>query len=151
MSHTVATNRTAHRDYQIEETLEAGLVLTGTEVKSLRRGSCSLKDGFALVRDSEVYLLDVYIAPYKEGNRHNHNPLRQRKLLLKRSEIARLIGKTQQRGYTLIPLRIYFKNGYAKVELAVAKGLAKYDKREKIKREESQREIQKALKDYRRR
>ncbi len=151
MGQAVATNRTARRDYQIEETLEAGLVLTGTEVKSLRRGSCSLKDGFALVRDGEVYLMDVYIAPYEQGNRYNHDPLRARKLLLKKSEIARLIGKTQQRGYTLIPLTMYFKNGYAKVELAVAKGLAKYDKREKIKREESQREIQRAMKDYRRR
>lgn len=151
MGQTVATNRTARRDYQIEETLEAGLVLTGTEVKSLRRGSCSLKDGFALVRDGEVYLMDVYIAPYEQGNRYNHDPLRVRKLLLKKSEIARLIGKTQQRGYTLIPLKMYFKNGYAKVELAVAKGLAKYDKREKIKRQESQREIQRAMKDYRRR
>lgn len=151
MGQVVATNRTARRDYQIEETLEAGLVLTGTEVKSLRRGSCSLKDGFALVRDGEVYLLDVYIAPYEQGNRYNHDPVRARKLLLKKSEIARLSGKTQQRGYTLVPLQIYFKNGYAKVELAVAKGLAKYDKREKIKRKESQREIQRAMKDYHRR
>jgi len=150
MAQTVATNRSARRDYEIEETLEAGLVLTGTEVKSLRRGSCSLKDGFAVIRDGEVYLMDVYIAPYKEGNRYNHDPLRRRKLLLKRSEIARLIGKTQQRGYTLIPLQIYFQNGFAKVELAIAKGLAKYDKREKIKREESQREIQKAIKNFRR-
>lgn len=151
MSQTVATNRSARRDYQIEETLEAGLVLSGTEVKSLRCGSCSLKDGFAMVREGEVYLLDVYIAPYKQGNRYNHDPTRMRKLLLTKSEIARLIGKTQQRGYTLIPLQIYFKNGYAKVELAVAKGLAKYDKREKIKREESAREIQKAMKDFHRR
>ncbi len=148
---TVATNRTARRDYQIEETLEAGLVLTGTEVKSLRRGSCSLKDGFALVRDGEVFLLNVYIAPYKEGHRYNHDPLRVRKLLLKKSEIARLTGKTQQRGYTLIPLRIYFKKGYAKVELAVAKGLARFDKRAKLKRQEQEREIQKALKEYQRR
>jgi len=150
MERTVATNRKARHDYQIEEVIEAGMVLTGTEVKSLRRGSCSLKDGFAVVKDGEVFLYNVYIAPYEEGNRYNHEPTRPRKLLLKKREIARLIGKTEQRGYTLIPLRIYFKNGYAKVELAVAKGLAKHDKRERIKRKEEKREIERALKDFRR-
>jgi SsrA-binding protein len=144
----IARHPTAHRDFEIEETLEAGMVLTGTEVKSLRRGSCSLKDGFAVVRNGEVFLHNVYIAPYEEGNRYNHDPTRPRKLLLKKREIARLIGKTEQRGYTLIPLRVYFKNGYAKVELAVAKGLAKYDKREKIKRKEQEREIRRALKEF---
>ena len=147
----VATHPTAHRDYQIEETIEAGMVLTGTEVKSLRRGSCSLKEGFAVVKNGEVFLYNVYIAPYEEGNRYNHDPRRPRKLLLHKREIARLIGKTEQRGYTLIPLRIYFRNGYAKVELAVAKGLAKYDKREKIRRKEQEREIQRLLKAYQKR
>lgn len=149
MGKTVATNRSARRDYEIDEVYEAGLILTGTEVKSLRRGSCSLKDGFATVRNGEVFLHNVYIAPYEEGNRYNHDPTRTRKLLLHKREIARLIGKTEQRGYTLIPLRIYFKHGYAKVELAVARGLAKYDKREKIKRREQEREIERALKEYR--
>jgi len=146
----VARHPTAHRDYQIEETIEAGMVLVGTEVKSLRRGSCSLKDGFALVRGGEVFLHNVYIAPYEAGNRYNHDPTRPRKLLLKKREIARLIGKTEQRGYTLIPLKIYFKDGYAKVELAVAKGLARYDKREKIRRKEQEREIERAMKEFRR-
>lgn len=144
----VATHPTAKRDYEIEEVYEAGMVLTGTEVKSLRRGSCSLKDGFAHIKNGEVFLENVYIAPYEQGNRYNHDPRRSRKLLLKKREIARLIGKTEQRGYTLIPLRIYFKNGYAKVELAVAKGLAKYDKREKIKRKEQEREIQRAMREF---
>ncbi len=149
MSQNVATNRSARRDYSIEDTLEAGIVLTGTEVKSLRRGSCTMNDGFAIVRDGEVFLHNVYIAPYEEGNRYNHDPVRTRKLLLSKREISRLIGKTQQRGYTLIPMKIYFKNGFAKVELAVAKGLAKYDKREKIKKKEERREIDRAMKDFR--
>ncbi len=147
----VATHPTARRDYEVEETIEAGLVLTGTEVKSLRRGSCSLKEGFAVVKEGEVFLYNVYIAPYEQGSRYNPDPRRPRKLLLHKKEIARLAGKTEQRGYTLIPLRIYFRNGYAKVELAVAKGLAKYDKREKIKRKEQEHEIQRLLKAYQRR
>jgi SsrA-binding protein len=145
----IATNRSARRDYDIESTYEAGLVLTGTEVKSLRRGGCSMNDSFAIVREAEVYLHNLYIAPYVEGNIHNHEPTRIRKLLLNRREIARLIGKTREKGYTLVPLKIYFLKGYAKVELAVAKGLAKYDKREKIKKKEQQRDIARAIKDYR--
>jgi len=137
----VATNRKARHDYEILETYEAGLVLKGTEVKSLRRGSCSLKDGFALIKDGEVFLYNVYIAPYEEGSIHNVDPERPRKLLLHKREIARLAGKVKERGLTLIPLRIYFKNGYAKVELALARGLAKYDKREKIKKREEEREL----------
>ncbi len=150
MPKAVATNRSARRDYQIAEVLEAGIVLTGTEVKSLRRGSCSLKGGFARVEEGEVFLYSVHIAPYLEGNRYNPDPLRVRKLLLQKRQIARLIGLTEQRGYTLIPLQVYFKGGFAKVELAVAKGLPKYDKREKIKRKETQREMERALKDSRR-
>lgn len=146
MPKSVATNRSARHDYQIEEVLEAGIVLTGTEVKSLRRGSCSLKGGFARVEHGEVFLYGVYIAPYLEGNRYNPDPRRVRKLLLKRQQIARLIGLTEQRGYTLIPLQVYFTDGYAKVELAVAKGLPKYDKREKIKGKEAQREMERAIK-----
>lgn len=151
MGQTVARNRRAKRDFEIEETLEAGMALTGTEVKSLRNGRCSLKDGFASVKDGEVFLHNVYIAPYEAGHRTNHDPTRERKLLLKKREIARLIGKTQQRGYTLVPVRIYFRNGNAKVELAVAKGLRKHDKREKIKRKEERRQIQRELKEYERR
>jgi len=149
MEKLIATNRSARRDYTIEATYEAGIVLTGTEVKSLRRKSCSMNDGFALVRDGEAFLYNVYIAPYEEGNRNNHDPTRTRKLLLHKSEIARLTGKTQQRGFTLIPLKIYFKDGYAKVELAVAKGMAKHDKRDKLKKREQEREMEKAMKDFR--
>ncbi|MCS6936807.1 MAG: SsrA-binding protein SmpB [Candidatus Bipolaricaulota bacterium] len=141
-----ATNRKARHDYRIEETLEAGIVLTGTEVKSVRRGSVSLQDGFALVRNGEVFLVNVYIAPYQEGNRYNPDPLRKRKLLLKKTEIHRLQSKVKEKGYTLIPLKIYFKNRWAKVELALAKGLAKYDKREQIRKRESDRELRRVLK-----
>jgi SsrA-binding protein len=146
----VATNRKARHDYEIEETYEAGLVLVGTEVKSLRRGSCSLKDGFALIKDGEAFLYNVYIAPYEAGSHYNPDPERPRKLLLHKQEIARLSGKVKERGYTLIPLKIYFKNGYAKVELALARGVAKYDKREKIKKKEQEREIKRALKEFQR-
>jgi len=142
----VATNRKARHDYEILETYEAGLVLVGTEVKSLRRGSCSLKDGFALIKDGEVFLHNVYIAPYEAGSHYNPDPERPRKLLLHKKEIARLAGKVKERGLTLVPLRIYFRNGYAKVELALARGLAKYDKREKLRRKEEEREIRRALK-----
>jgi len=144
----VATNRKARHDYEIEETYEAGLVLKGTEVKSLRRGSCSLKDGFALVKEGELFLYNVYIAPYEEGGRWNPDPQRPRKLLLHKREIVRLSTKVKERGYTLIPLRIYFKGGFAKVELALAKGRAKYDKREKIKRKEQERELRRVMKKF---
>lgn len=142
----VATNRKARHEYQIEETIEVGIALKGTEVKSIRRGSASLQDGFALIRNGEAFLMNVYIAPYQEGNRYNPDPLRKRKLLLKKQEIYRLQSKVKEQGYTLVPLRIYFKNGWAKVELALAKGLAKYDKREKIKRKEQDRELRRVLK-----
>jgi SsrA-binding protein len=141
-----ATNRKARHEYHIEETIEAGIELKGTEVKSIRRGSVSLQDGFAVIRNGEAFLMNVYIAPYQEGNRYNPDPLRKRKLLLKKQEIFRLQSKVKEKGYTLIPLKIYFKNGWAKVELALAKGLAKYDKREKIKKREEERELRRALK-----
>ncbi|MCI2429846.1 SsrA-binding protein SmpB [Candidatus Acetothermia bacterium] len=141
-----ATNRKARHEYQIEERLEAGIALTGTEVKSVRRGSVNLQDGFALVRNGEVFLLNVYIAPYQEGNRYNPDPLRKRKLLLRKPEIYRLQSKVKEKGYTLVPLRIYFKNGWAKVELALAKGLTRYDRREKIKKRESDRELRRVMK-----
>jgi SsrA-binding protein len=146
MSQTVASNKTARRDYEIEETFEVGISLKGTEVKSVRRGSVTIKDGFAIVRDGEVFLLNVYIAPYQEGNRYNPDPLRKRKLLLKKSEIMRLQGKVRSKNYTLIPLKVYFKDSYAKVQLALARGLAKYDKREKIKKKETDRELRRAIK-----
>ncbi|MFQ6090203.1 MAG: SsrA-binding protein SmpB [Candidatus Bipolaricaulia bacterium] len=146
----VATNRKARRDYEIAETYEAGLVLKGTEVKSLRRGSCSLKDGFALIKEGQAFLYNVYIAPYEAGSHYNPDPNRPRKLLLHKQEIVRLATKVSERGYTLVPLKVYFRNGHAKVELALAKGRAKYDKREKIKKREEERELRRALKGFRR-
>ncbi len=146
----VATNRKAYHDYQIEDTYEAGIVLLGTEIKSLREGRANLRDGFAVVRNGEVWLLNVHIAPYAGGNRQNHDPLRERKLLLHRREINRLAGKVREKGWTLVPLRIYLKDNRAKVELGLVHGKREYDKREAIARREADRDIQRALKDRRR-
>ena len=148
MGRTVATNRKAHRDFDIEEVYEAGIVLKGTEVKSLREGRCSVKEGYAKVENEEVYLYNVHIAHYEHAARENHERRRKRKLLLKKREIKRLIGKTSQKGYTLVPLKIYFKNGYAKVELGLGKGKREYDKREKIKKRDQERRMEKHLKEY---
>lgn len=145
----VARNRKAKHEYNIEETYEAGIVLQGTEVKSIREGRMNLKDGFALVEDEEVFLYNVHIAPYKEGNRYNHEPERVRKLLLHKHQIKSLIGKTKRKGYTLIPLKAYFKNGLVKLELALGKGKDLHDKREDIKERTAKREMEKALKDKR--
>jgi SsrA-binding protein len=141
----ISVNRRARFDYEISETLEAGLVLQGTEVKSLRQGQVSLKDAYADIEDGEVYLLHAHIDPYDQGNRFNHDPERPRKLLLHRREIRRLIGKTQERGLTLIPTRMYFTNGRAKIELGLAKGKKHYDKRETLKRRTAQRDIERAM------
>jgi SsrA-binding protein len=143
----VATNRKAYHDYFIEEKLEVGVMLRGTEVKSLRDGRVNLQDSYASVDNGEVYLHHCHISPYSHGNIMNHDPLRARKLLLHRKEINKLIGKTQQKGLTLIPLRIYFsKKGMAKVELALAKGKKQYDRRETIKAREAGREVERAIK-----
>jgi SsrA-binding protein len=146
MEKVVCQNPKARRDFFLEEVYEAGIELKGSEVKSLREGKASIKESFALIRGGEVFLINSYIAPYGSANRFNHDPARDRKLLLHRREINRLIGKTQIRGYTLIPVRIYFKNGRAKVELALAKGKKLHDRREDIKRREAQREMDKVLK-----
>jgi SsrA-binding protein len=143
----VATNRQARHRYNLLDSFEAGLVLTGTEVKSLREGKAQLKDGFASVRDGEVWLHNVHIPPYAPASRENHEPERTRKLLLKRSEIERLIGKTKERGLTIVPTRLYFKGPHAKVEIAVARGKTMGDKRETLKRRDVQREIDRALHD----
>lgn len=143
----VATNKKAYHDYHIEETYEAGMALRGTEVKSLREGRANLKDSFARIDKDEIFLLNCHISPYSHGNIANHDPLRTRKLLLHRREIQRLIGKIQQKGYALIPLKIYFKNEKAKVELGLAKGKKAYDKREDIKKREAGREMEKAFKE----
>jgi len=147
----VAENRKARHDYFIEETLEAGIVLTGTEVKSLRSGKANIRDSFARVENGEVFLYDMHISPYEQGNRFNHEPKRPRKLLLHKYEIRRLIGKTRERGYTLIPLKVYFTpRGIAKVELALAKGKKLYDKREAIRERDMKREMEKAFRERQR-
>ncbi len=142
----VCQNRKAYHDYSIEETAEAGIQLFGTEVKSLRAGRANLKDSYVIMKDTEVFLLNCHISPYSHGNIMNHDPLRTRKLLLHRKEIERLKGKMQQKGYTLIPLKIYFKGPYAKVEIGLAKGKKQYEKRETIKEREAKRDIEKAMK-----
>lgn len=144
----VATNRKAFHDYFIEERHEAGIMLQGTEVKSLREGRVNLQDSYVSVRGSEVFLHQCHISPYSHGNIMNHDPTRVRKLLLHKAEIHKLLGKTQQKGLTLVPLRIYFtKRGYAKVELGLAKGKKLYDRRETIKSREAGREVQRAIKE----
>jgi SsrA-binding protein len=142
----VCQNRKAYHDYSIEETIEAGMSLLGTEVKSLREGRANLKDSYVLIKDLEAVLLNCHISPYSHGNIMNHDPLRTRKLLMHKKEIMRLQGKMAQKGYTLIPLKIYFKGGRAKVEVGLAKGKREYEKRDAIKEREAHREIEKAMK-----
>ena len=137
----IAQNKKARHDYAISDTYEAGIVLTGTEVKSLRAGRASLIDSYAAVKDGEVWLHGVHIPEYTEGTWNNHTPRRVRKLLLHRDEIARLIGKTREGGQTLIPLSLYFKDGKAKVEIALAKGKKEYDKRQTIAERDANREV----------
>lgn len=149
MEHVVTTNRKAYHDYHIQETFEAGMSLLGTEVKALREGKANLKDSYAIIKGNEVYLLNCHISPYSHGNIGNHDPLRTRKLLLHREEIMKLWGKTTQQGLTLIPLKIYFKNGRAKVQLGIAKGKKQYEKRESIKEKEARREVDRYLKEKR--
>lgn len=144
---TVAQNRKARHDYFIEEVYEAGIALTGTEIKSVRAGRVQLKDSFARVENGEVMLHNVHISPYAQGNRYNHEPERTRKLLLRRNEILKLHGLTRERGYALVPLSIYLKGGWAKVELALAKGKKNYDKRESLKKRDAQREVERALRE----
>ncbi len=142
----VATNRRARHEYHIEEAFEAGLVLTGTEVKALRTGRASLAEAYARVEGGEVWLHHLHIPPYDAGNIFNHEPLRRRKLLMHRRQIARLEARAAQKGYTMVPLRLYFSRGRAKVEIALARGKKLYDKREAIGAREAGREAQRALK-----
>jgi SsrA-binding protein len=141
----IAQNRKARHDYSIEDVFEAGLVLTGTEVKSLREGRASLVDGFATIDDGEVFLHGVHIPEYTQGSWTNHEPRRVRKLLLHRSEIGRLIGKTKESGLTLVPLVLYFRGGRVKVEIALARGKHTYDKRQDLAKRDADREVQRAL------
>ena len=143
----VATNRKAGRDYHLEDRHEAGLVLTGTEVKSVRAGRINLSDGYVQPRDGELWLVNVHIAPYDPSGRYGHEPRRSRKLLLHRREIDRLTARIQERGYTIVPTRVYLKEGRAKVEIALARGKRKYDKREAIAKRDAERDVERALKD----
>jgi SsrA-binding protein len=143
----VASNRRAHHDFDILETHEAGLVLQGTEVKSLREGHADLKEAYARVEGDEAWLLGCHISPYTQGNRANHDPLRPRKLLLHRGEIDRLLGRIMEKGLTLVPLRLYFKQGRAKVELGLARGRKTLDKRHAIREREERREVARALRE----
>lgn len=142
---TVARNPKATHDYHILETWEAGLVLTGTEVKSLRAKKVSIKEGFARVANDEVFLEGINITPYEQGNRYNHDPVRTRKLLLHKKEIQRLIGAVEQKGLTLVPLELYFRNGVAKVKLALGRGKKQHDRREDLRKRDAEREVARAL------
>jgi SsrA-binding protein len=140
----VAENRQARHEYFIEETYEAGLVLTGTEVKSIRLGRLSLRDGYAEVRDGEAWLLNVHISAYDKGNRFNQDPIRRRKLLLHKSEVRKLQATVRERGYTLVPLNLFLKNNRVKITLAIARGKKQYDKRETLAKRDVEREIERA-------
>ncbi len=144
----IATNKKAYHDYFVDETFETGIALTGTEVKSLRENGASLRDSFASVRKGEVWLNNVHISPYSHGNRSNVDPDRPRKLLLHKKEIRYLVGKTKERGYTLVPLKLYFSGGnLVKVELGLARGKKLYDKREAIAERDQKREVERALRE----
>jgi SsrA-binding protein len=143
----IAENRKARHEYHIEDVIEAGLVLQGTEVKSIRGRRVNLKDSFAKVENNEVFLYGMHISPYEQGNRFNHDPLRVRKLLLNRSEIRRLIGITREKGMALIPLRLYFRRGRVKLELAVARGKKLYDKRQDLAERNALRDIERAFRE----
>ncbi|MBR1654101.1 MAG: SsrA-binding protein SmpB [Clostridia bacterium] len=146
MNKLIAKNPVAKHNYNIEEVIEAGIVLTGTEIKSIRQGKVNLKESYAAIKDGEVYIYSMHISPYEHGNIFNKDPLRDRKLLLNRKEINKLVGKIQAKGYTLVPMSLYFKGSLVKVELGLGKGKKLYDKREDIAKKEAQRRIERALK-----
>ncbi|MCK9196950.1 MAG: SsrA-binding protein SmpB [Syntrophales bacterium] len=141
----IAQNKTARLHYFIDETYEAGIILVGTEVKSLREGRANLKDSYAVVREGEVFLHELHISPYTFGNRNNHEPLRVRKLLLHNREIKRLYGKSRERGLSIVPLKLYFKRGKVKVEIGVGHGKKLYDKREELKKRDDRRDMARAM------
>jgi SsrA-binding protein len=144
--HTVALNRRARHDYAVEETLEAGLVLTGTEIKSIRAGRVNLAEAYARIERGEAWLIGAHIATYEQGNRNNHEPTRTRKLLLHRDQIAELMGRTQAKGQTLVPLRLYLRNGMAKLEIGIARGKKTHDKRRTIAERDMRRELERDVK-----
>ncbi len=143
----ISTNRKAYHDYHVEETHEAGLVLTGSEIKSIRAGRVSLRDSYAQLKGGELWLIGTYVAPYAQASHQNHEPRRDRKLLMHRRQIERLAAKVQAKGYTIVPLRLYLKNNLAKVEIALVRGKKLYDKREAIAKRETQRQIDRAIKE----
>ncbi len=142
----VANNKKAYHDYFIEEKYEAGLVLHGTEVKSLRMGKCSVKEAFIRIENNEVFIYSMHISPYEKGNIFNKDPLRVKKLLLHKQQIRKLIGNSSEKGYTIVPLQVYFKDGRAKIEIGLAKGKKLYDKRQDIARKDQKREAEKEMK-----
>ena len=142
----VATNKQAYHNYNIIDTYEAGLVLQGSEVKSIREGQVNLKDSFVRIDNGEAFVLNMYVAPYKPASKLQHDPYRKRKLLLHKREILKLMGKVQEKGYTIVPTKLYFKNGKAKLEIALAKGKAKHEKRQAIKERDLKRELSKKYK-----
>jgi SsrA-binding protein len=144
---TIAQNKKAYHDFFIEDTFEAGLVLQGTEIKAIRAGRVNLKDSYAQIKNGEIFLFGMHISPYEQGNRYNHDPLRTRKLLLHKKEISKLIGETKEAGYSIVPVKLYLKNGYAKVLIGLAKGKKKFDKREDLKKKEAKRDIERAFRD----
>ena len=145
---TITLNRKAFHDYFVEETYEAGIELCGTEVKSIRQGSVNLRDSFAIIKNGEVFAVGMHIAPYQMGSYYNHDPRRNRKLLLNKAEIRKLKAKVEQKGYTLVPLKVYFKDALVKIELGLCKGKETHDKRESIKRREEDRKIERIKKEY---
>ena len=142
----VATNRKAFHDYLIFDRFDAGMVLTGTEIKSIRKGTFNLKDSFAKIEDGEVFLYNMHISPYEQGNQFNHVPDRVRKLLLRKNEILKMLGKIKKENYTIVPLELYLSHGFAKIEIGLAKGKKLYDKREAIKKKSQERDIANKMK-----
>lgn len=147
---TVARNRKANFNYAIEETYEAGIVLKGTEIKSIRAGKVQINDAFVLIRNNEAWVSNMHISPYEQGNRHNHDPLRARKLLLHKRQIDVLRGRVQRDGYSIIPIKMYIKNGFAKLLIGLGKGKKLHDKREDLKRKDAKRDVARAFKEYQR-
>ncbi|WP_260286281.1 SsrA-binding protein SmpB [Peribacillus aracenensis] len=143
----LAQNKKAYHDFFIEQTFEAGIVLKGTEIKSIRAARVNLKDAFAKIENGEIYLHNMHVSPYEQGNQFNHDPLRTRKLLLHKKEISKLIGETKETGYTIVPLKMYLKNGFAKVLIGLGKGKKQYDKREDLKKKEAKRDIERAFRE----
>ena len=144
----IAQNKKARHDYTIVDTVEAGIVLQGTEIKSIRNSRINLKDGFVRIRNGEAFLVNVHISPYEQGNIFNHDPLRTRKLLLHKKQIDKLYGEMKQQGMSIVPLKVYLKDGYAKVLIGLAKGKKQYDKRESLKRKDQERQIARVMKNY---